>query len=134
MTRAGPPAQERTRRESRRRQASGGLLVLASLLLFLAPADPGPSGGAWFGVPVPDAPHLDKLVHAVMFLLLGYTLRPLVAPSGPRGDATTFVALVVYGALIELAQSGIPGRSASAADTLADAVGAVGGLLLHRFR
>jgi VanZ family protein len=44
------------------------------------------------------------------------------------GCGATFFGLLAYGVLIELLQSRIPGRSAEAADVLADAIGIALGL------
>jgi VanZ family protein len=54
-----------------------------------------------------------------------------IAPSA-RHDALVATGLLAYGALIEVAQMFVPGRTASLADVVADAVGIALGLVLAR--
>jgi VanZ family protein len=85
-------------------------------------------------MPVPAGLHAfqwqDKLEHAGVFLLLG-----LMAAAARAGTPRMQVAgLLAYGALIELAQAGVPHRSADPADWLADAVGVALAALVLRLR
>lgn len=80
---------------------------------------------------VADTGH-DKLQHAFAFLVLAvcavqaYPAQPL---------RRLFGALLGFGALIELVQTQVPGRSAEWGDLLADATGAaLALLLLHAWR
>ncbi len=77
--------------------------------------------------PMPGLPW-DKAQHALAFAALAVAGR-LSAPAGPRPAAWWLLGCVAYGAAIELAQMQVPGRSAEGADVLADAVGAVLGLV-----
>lgn len=101
----------------------------------------------WFGValaavlalgPGPALPPVegqDKLQHAAAFAALAFAAAlAYPAPAGrARGrSAWIAVALMGYGVAIELAQSQIPSRTASAADVVADGAGVLLGLLLAR--
>lgn len=89
------------------------ILGLASAsYLFLAPeAPPG----------VGEAPQGDKLGHLLVFAGLAVLTR-LAYPERPAWGA--FVALVAYGAAIEIAQARV-GRDAEWLDLVVDAVGAL---------
>jgi VanZ family protein len=90
--------------------------VLISLaVLFAPPSD------------VPDSPPgVDKVVHAVLFLLLAVTGR-----WAGVGRAVLAAVLVLYAAGSEVVQGlDLVGRSASVADWLADVVGVLAGLAL----
>ena len=70
----------------------------------------------------------DKLNHACAFAALAaaacFSLR------FERARPAALLALLVYGGLIEIAQTNVPGRNGEWADLLADAVGiAIGALL-----
>jgi VanZ family protein len=65
----------------------------------------------------------DKLDHVAAFFALAFA-----AALGWGRLGATFFGLLAYGVLIELLQSRIPGRSAEAADVLADAIGIALGL------
>lgn len=89
-----------------------GALVAASLWAFLSPAVPPLSGAG-------GPPGLDKAGHAGLFAAL--TVAALGSVSGRR--ARLALALLAYGALVELVQSFLPLRSADGWDLVADAVG-----------
>ena len=77
----------------------------------------------------------DKLQHVAAFLGLGFLLawagvlrrRPSLALYGGL-----FVLALAYGAVDELTQTLVPGRTADLRDWLADAAGAALGFALHR--
>jgi len=100
--------------------ARGWQLLLALLLavvlwLALTPAPPPQASLGW-----------DKLNH-----LSGFITLTLVASFGFAGHWRRIgLALLAYGALIEVLQSFTPSRSAEWADLLADALGITAGLLL----
>lgn len=84
-------------------------------LLSLEVSLPSPPGGG------------DKLVHAGLFVACGFFLQAgLFLPQ--VGWPGRLVMLVGYGALTELVQLAVPGRSASPYDFLADTIGAGLGL------
>ena len=89
--------------------------VLLSFVVLFAPARDVPSA----------PPGVDKVVHALLFAVLGITGRW----SGVRGPVLA-VLLTGYGATSELLQAVTPlGRSASMGDWLADVLGVGAGLL-----
>ena len=95
------------------------LLVLVVVIGWLA-LSPKPPPGVDLG--------WDKLNHACAFAALAaaacFSLR------FERARPAALLALLVYGGLIEIAQTYVPGRNGEWADLLADAVGiAIGALL-----
>ncbi len=73
--------------------------------------------------------HLDKLLHFSAFATLALPSALALAPSR-RNTWAVAAALLLYGALIEIVQTYVPGRDASWWDLLADAAGIATGLLL----
>ena len=73
-----------------------------------------------------DAPGADKWVHGGLFAVLG--CLGALAWRGVRARPALLLVLVFLGALTEWLQAYVPGRSMSAADWLADSVGALLGL------
>lgn len=92
------------------------LLLCLVAYLALAPAPPKAADFGW-----------DKLNHAAAFGVLGFA-----ACLGFGRSAVAGLSLLLYGALIELAQGFIPTRSAEWADLLADAAGMALGVLLAK--
>ncbi|MCY7315874.1 MAG: VanZ family protein [Rubrivivax sp.] len=90
---------------------------------------------SWLAFRPADAPdlvlHADKLRHLAAFGALA-AVAALGWPPGRWQQAAIALGLLAYGLAIELIQSQLPTRSASAADWLADAVGVGCGLLLAR--
>ena len=73
----------------------------------------------------------DKVVHFVMYGILGFLVTRALAL--PRARADLFAALAwmtVFAMLDEVHQHWIPGRDASVADWAADLLGATAGLVL----
>ena len=91
------------------------LLVIVSWLAFRSSATPGPSIG-W-----------DKLDHFAAFAMLALNAVLVWRYESAAGIAA---ALWVYGVLIELVQTQIPGRSGEVGDVVADALGITIGLAL----
>ena len=96
------------------------LFTYASLVTFLSlrPMD-GIALGNW-----------DKIGHLTLyfvFALLGYRVA-----SNPRHYLFLCIGIVVYGGLIEVAQSFTPGRMMSAYDFLANATGVVIAIVFTR--
>lgn len=80
---------------------------------------------AWDPQPAPVAAHLwDKAQHAIAFALMAGT----AAFAWPGHWRAAAAGLLAYGALVEIGQAFIPGRSCDAADLLADGVGVAAGL------
>jgi len=100
--------------------AAAWAATLGAAGLLLVPTPPAGGVSALFGVP-----HVDKLVHLLLFLALGWIWRRALARRGrPLPDLALFAALVGYGALLELAQAASGLRTAEWADLAADALGA----------
>ena len=81
-------------------------------------------------LPRVGAPGLDKLVHFACYGVLGWSMfRALALRGGPlRGALFVAGAIAIFAALDEWHQQFIPGRSADAADWVADVSGASLGL------
>lgn len=107
----------------------GSLTLLWAAVIFVASSIPR---GA--PIPLPGA-GVDKPVHALVYgvlgLLLALTGRARGAAPGRAAVASALLGLA-YGITDELHQTFTPGRTASAADVLADAIGAtLGACLAH---
>jgi VanZ family protein len=84
----------------------------------------------------PPFPHMDKLLHALAFGLLGFLVLGGLRPGKDgysRGQLLLAIAIAgIYGVLDEVHQHFVPGRMPDALDVMADLVGAVLGVyLLH---
>ena len=94
-----------------------GRLVLVLLLIVIS----------WLALRTGPGPEIssgtDKLDHLAAFAALA-----VAAVLGGGRPWWAFFGLLAYGVLIELLQSQIPGRTAEAADVLADALGIALGL------
>ena len=94
------------------------LAVAVSLVVLFVPRTPSEQG----------IPHVDKVVHACVFLALAATTRWRF---GPR--AAGLLLVLAYGAASELVQwQWLAHRDGDVRDALADAVGAIAGWLLAR--
>jgi VanZ family protein len=85
-------------------------------------------------VAVPDVGFsIDKLAHVVVFGMLAISIvrLPQLREHGWRGALIAAALTAGYGALDETRQSFTPGRSVEMLDLLADAVGAVAGVVLY---
>lgn len=96
-------------------------------MILAATSVPLPGGPSPTGLP------LDKAVHLLLYLGLGWSSgRALLRSWGPRPGPTvaTWAAGLVFAAADEGHQAWLPGREASALDWAADAVGLTAGLAL----
>ncbi|MGM0399312.1 MAG: VanZ family protein [Halobacteriota archaeon] len=114
------------RRRDRTRVAAvafGAALVVASLVPGSGASSPvfGP-----FGIV-----GLDKWAHAGGFFVL--TVLVVRAVNARGTVVAVAVGLVALGGGIEVAQTAIPGRTFEVADFVADFVGVVAGLAVHRW-
>jgi hypothetical protein len=117
--RPGPAAAPRL--ERRRRWAALAALVWAAGLFTLSSWSVGDAAlDFWWRFP-----HDDKVVHTMLYAVLGGLLR---VATGRVGAAAAIAGAV--GAADELWQSTIPGRSADPLDWLADVLGAFLGATL----
>ncbi|MEX2571285.1 MAG: VanZ family protein [Gemmatimonadota bacterium] len=83
-------------------------------------------------VPLDLSSGLDKVAHFCAYLVLGW----LLAHGSAHVAATPVVAVALgclYGALDELHQSTVPGRTAEFGDWIADALGTAAGVLLFLY-
>ncbi len=81
-------------------------------------------------LPVNLAGNLDKVAHFGAYAILGFLLAFGASRSG-HGMVAAVATAWGYGVLDELHQSMVPNRFASAGDWVADAAGAVAGVLLY---
>lgn len=75
----------------------------------------------------------DKVVHVIAYAVLGVLVRSGLGPGLHRplvATCATVLIVTAYGAVDEVHQSFVPGRSPSVADGIADAVGAILGAWL----
>lgn len=109
------------------RGAAAALLLVMLISLFLAGATP-------FAVNLIPAP-LDKLAHAVVFMLVAATIGIAVGLQTHGAILIAAALAIAIGGLDELHQTLLTGRNAGWDDFAADAVGAFSGaLLLARLR
>lgn len=96
-------------------QAAFFIVFLGASYFLLSPGDALPSVGR-------GIPQFDKVEHVATFAVLAFLARFAYRGHPAWG---VFVALVLYGSAVEVAQRNIPGRSAEVLDAVADAVGAL---------
>lgn len=96
-------------------------VMWAALILILTsiPSPPGPPGGI---------PHLDKVVHFIMYAGLGWLVARAMTARNPRSLALALLAIVVFAALDEWHQQFVM-RDPNMIDWIADVLGAATGLL-----
>jgi hypothetical protein len=109
-------------RRRARAWAAAMTLATAALMLVRVPSPIDDFAGGWLGA----FPH-DKVAHVVVFWALARSwLAAVDAGAGWRGRAWAVIgAAILYGGLLEIAQSVISGRHAEGLDVVADGVGAV---------
>jgi VanZ family protein len=103
--------------------------LIVTVILFVAAVVPLSGSGSAGLLAVPG---IDKLLHALGYAVLAAALA--AALDSPRRRSTTVLAAAFavaagYGGLLELVQLAVPTRHASALDLLADAAGAVVGVI-----
>jgi VanZ family protein len=107
------------------------MLLVASWagVIFFLSSQPG------IDIP-PPFPHMDKVLHAIAFGVLGFLLLGAFRP-GVRGYSRKQLVIAItiagtYGILDEIHQRYVPGRMPDALDVMADLVGAALGVwLMH---
>jgi VanZ family protein len=92
---------------------------------------------SWPGSAVPSPPtipHVDKVLHAVLYGVLGWLVGRSWTRVSWRRWVGSLVAIAAFAAIDEWHQRLIEGRSADRYDWLADVLGAAGGMSLVRAR
>lgn len=101
------------------------LWALLILILTLTPGKHIPQIGVF---------SYDKLGHSLIFgilsFLIPFGLRPLKNFTVKKAILTSFIFTLIYGSTLEIIQDFIPGRAMDYVDALANALGAIGGVLL----
>jgi len=86
-----------------------------------------------------DIPHLDKVLHALEYGVLGWLVALAIRRTGARGvrQRSWLVALVLvvaYGVTDEIHQTWVPHRDAAVSDLVADGAGGLlGGVLCLQY-
>lgn len=123
-----------------RRGRLAALLAAAVVVVFVGSVLPLPTGGdAGVALAGPFGVGADKVVHAVSYAVIaglavvglavwGTRQRGSRASVGLAGLVAVVLAVAAFGAGVEVVQSVVPGRTASGADAVANAVGAVVGV------
>jgi VanZ family protein len=108
------------------------LLLLWTVVILFAIAVPIPPGS-----PVSQAMSIfdysDKIVHAILFGVLAFLLAESLSVRNNRKKfvySFSLLAACLYAVLAELIQTFVPTRTASVADFIAGAIGAVVALLI----
>lgn len=85
------------------------------------------SSRTWGGPPL--FPNADKIIHALLYLILGGLVVWALRATTLRGRGAIFplaaTAAALYGITDEIHQMFVPGRNADPLDWIADAVGAI---------
>jgi hypothetical protein len=101
--------------------------IWAALILFLTSV---PDPGALAPVSAFSFPGADKLVHCLMYLVLGWLASRALENASISRVVWMAVAILCFAALDEWHQFFIPGRDADVLDWVADSLGASMGILL----
>ena len=106
--------------------------ALLTVILLLAPNGAGelPEWAEWI-----EAHGGDKVVHSLLFLVQAWLVNRSLSVLGlvRRAALRGAVLAALFGCVLEIIQLGIPGRSATLGDLVANISGAAIFLLIHRF-
>ena len=101
-----------------------GLIGYAVLIFYLSGQE---------SIPAPHLfRHQDKAMHIAEYIPFGYLSLRSFAPASLTGYAASIGLSLAYAASDEVHQSFVPGREASIADFLADAMGILGSYFIYR--
>lgn len=100
------------------------LPVAVAVVILVASLVPGGGGGATVG-PV----GVDKLLHVAGYAVLAAAMLFARRARSVGTALTVVLAVTVFGGVVELLQGPVPGRHVSVLDLVADAVGAVAGVV-----
>jgi VanZ family protein len=103
------------------------LAVGWALAVLAASLQPSGDGGFALASPL-GLVGPDKWLHAAGYALLAALVAAAVLPRTRRRHLAVLVAVVAYGALVELLQIPVAGRSGDVFDALANAAGALAAL------
>ncbi len=83
-----------------------------------------------------DIPHADKLFHLVEYFVFGILLirafdQSNVNVSLAKLSILAIIIALCYGALDELFQRSVPGRSSDIVDYIVDCIGSLSGIILY---
>ncbi len=87
-----------------------------------------------------DIPHLDKIMHGIMFALFSFVLAGYLKERKKgnynfiRSLAIVLILATVYGFIIEILQLMIPERNFEIPDLIANFIGSLFGLLLFKLK
>ncbi len=103
-------------------------LAIVATLLLLSLKPPGDLG-------VPPIPHLDKLIHFLVYGLIATGFYRAASPTYSTAAATWLAILLTsfFGGLDEIWQSLHPGRTPEWGDWFADTAGAILAVYLYRY-
>jgi glycopeptide antibiotics resistance protein len=107
-------------------------LMTGLYLTATIPADPGSPTALQTATSWMSWSLLNNILHVPAYFLLAWVLFFCVSGNGGARRATGIAigVAVAYGALLELAQSGVPGRYASLGDVALNTLGAAAGAML----
>ncbi len=83
---------------------------------------------------IPPLPFLDKILHVILYTILGilYT-RAHNYQWGKSAVTWTVLFTIIYGVSDEFHQSFVPGRVSSLTDVIADGIGGIVGFYVYNF-
>lgn len=87
-------------------------------------------GGGGTGAGAGGVLAVDKVAHLLGYAVLALLLARALAPDSLRAWAAVVLVPTAVGALVELLQAGVPARTTSLGDGVANAVGAVLGAVV----
>jgi len=87
-------------------------------------------GGGGTGAGAGGVLALDKIAHLLGYAVLALLLARALAPDSLQAWAAVVLVPTAVGALVELLQAGVPARTTSIGDGIANAAGAVLGALV----
>lgn len=112
------------------RRTLATLLVVTAGVVFVGSVLPLPSTGGDVALAGPFGVGADKWVHAASYAVIAaLAVGRGTRLTGVLGLVAVVLAVAAFGASIEVAQSFVPGRTASSADAVANTVGAVVGVV-----
>lgn len=105
------------------------VLLLWTAFIFYACLKPGNS------YPVIKIPHIDKLVHLLMFAVQCFLFFVVIKPSGNLNKYLILLISIALGVLIEMLQASkwVINRSFDYKDIIADSIGSLSGMYIFYY-